>query len=78
MKKINFIEYSFFGMKKRTKTKMSSPGNYGMEQLIPIINSLLDACTQTGLTFQLDLPQIVVVGCQSAGKSSVLENFVGR
>lgn len=53
-------------------------GNKGMENLISIINGLLDASTQAGLTLPLDLPQIAVVGAQSAGKSSVLENFVGR
>lgn len=58
--------------------QQSNAGNGGMEKLIPIINGLQDACAQTGLTLQLDLPQIAVVGCQSAGKSSVLENFVGR
>lgn len=55
-----------------------SAGNKGMENLIAIINSLLDASTQAGLSLSLDLPQIAVVGSQSAGKSSVLENFVGR
>jgi hypothetical protein len=49
-----------------------------MEQLIPIVNKLQDAFTQLGVHMQLDLPQIAVVGGQSAGKSSVLENFVGR
>ncbi|XP_073941483.1 dynamin-1 shibire isoform X10 [Choristoneura fumiferana] len=53
-------------------------GNMGMEQLIPIVNKLQDAFTQLGVHMQLDLPQIAVVGGQSAGKSSVLENFVGR
>ncbi|XP_071513989.1 dynamin isoform X4 [Panulirus ornatus] len=53
-------------------------GNVGMEQLIPIVNKLQDAFTQLGVHMQLDLPQIAVVGGQSAGKSSVLENFVGR
>ncbi|KAL0276139.1 UNVERIFIED_CONTAM: hypothetical protein PYX00_003775 [Menopon gallinae] len=53
-------------------------GNTGMEQLIPIVNKLQDAYTQLGVHMQLDLPQIAVVGGQSAGKSSVLENFVGR
>ncbi|XP_052888708.1 dynamin isoform X5 [Anopheles moucheti] len=49
-----------------------------MESLIPIVNKLQDAFTQMGVHMQLDLPQIAVVGGQSAGKSSVLENFVGR
>jgi dynamin GTPase len=49
-----------------------------MESLIPIVNKLQDAFTQLGVHMQLDLPQIAVVGGQSAGKSSVLENFVGR
>ncbi|XP_026462218.1 dynamin [Ctenocephalides felis] len=53
-------------------------GNQGMESLIPIVNKLQDAFTQLGVHMSLDLPQIAVVGGQSAGKSSVLENFVGR
>ena len=53
-------------------------GNQGMEALIPIINRMQDAFTQLGVHMQIDLPQIAVVGGQSAGKSSVLENFVGK
>ena len=53
-------------------------GNQGMENLIPIINRMQDAFTQLGVPMVIDLPQIAVVGGQSAGKSSVLENFVGR
>jgi replication fork clamp-binding protein CrfC len=53
-------------------------GNEGMEGLIPIVNRLQDAFAQLGVSMSLDLPQIAVVGGQSAGKSSVLENFVGR
>ena len=53
-------------------------GNTGMERLIPIVNLLQDAFSSLGTSMQIDLPQIAVVGSQSAGKSSVLENFVGR
>uniref|UniRef100_A0A665V289 Interferon-induced GTP-binding protein Mx n=1 Tax=Echeneis naucrates TaxID=173247 RepID=A0A665V289_ECHNA len=53
-------------------------GNRGMEELIPLVNRLQDAFSSIGQACNLDLPQIAVVGGQSAGKSSVLENFVGR
>ncbi|XP_053863644.1 dynamin-1 isoform X4 [Malaclemys terrapin pileata] len=53
-------------------------GNRGMEDLIPLVNKLQDAFASIGQNADLDLPQIAVVGGQSAGKSSVLENFVGR
>uniref|UniRef100_A0A8C9U9H3 Dynamin-2 n=1 Tax=Scleropages formosus TaxID=113540 RepID=A0A8C9U9H3_SCLFO len=53
-------------------------GNRGMEELIPLVNKLQDAFSAIGQNANLDLPQIAVVGGQSAGKSSVLENFVGK
>uniref|UniRef100_A0A3B4UUD8 Interferon-induced GTP-binding protein Mx n=1 Tax=Seriola dumerili TaxID=41447 RepID=A0A3B4UUD8_SERDU len=53
-------------------------GNHGMEDLIPLVNRLQDVMGRVGQNSSLHLPQIVVVGGQSAGKSSVLENFVGR
>ncbi|KAI6173234.1 Dynamin GTPase [Aphelenchoides besseyi] len=52
--------------------------NQGMQSLIPLINRIQDAFAQLGTTLNFDLPQIAVVGGQSAGKSSVLENFVGK
>ncbi|KAI1724428.1 dynamin central region domain-containing protein [Ditylenchus destructor] len=52
--------------------------NSGMQNLIPLINRIQDAFSQLGTSLNFDLPQIAVVGGQSAGKSSVLENFVGK
>ncbi|XP_065197037.1 dynamin-1-like [Sycon ciliatum] len=49
-----------------------------MDTLIPIVNQLQDAFSHMGTSSGLDLPQIAVVGGQSAGKSSVLENCVGK
>jgi GTPase SAR1 family protein len=49
-----------------------------MDQLIPIASKLQDVLGAVGQNTTLDLPQIVVVGGQSAGKSSVLEALVGR
>lgn len=49
-----------------------------MDELIPIAAKLQDVLGALGQTTTLDLPQIVVVGGQSSGKSSVLEAIVGR
>ncbi|KFM56611.1 Dynamin-1-like protein, partial [Stegodyphus mimosarum] len=48
-----------------------------MEALIPVMNKLHDVFNTVG-TDSIQLPQIVVVGTQSSGKSSVLESLVGR
>ncbi|CAN3356453.1 vacuolar protein sorting-associated protein 1 [Diutina catenulata] len=50
------------------------------ETLISTINKLQDALSPLGggSSSPVDLPQITVVGSQSSGKSSVLENIVGR
>lgn len=42
------------------------------------MNKLQDAFATVGVHNPVDLPQIAVIGSQSSGKSSVLENIVGR
>ncbi|CAH1764959.1 24051_t:CDS:2 [Entrophospora sp. SA101] len=48
-----------------------------MNNLIPLVNKLQDVFNTIG-SETVDLPQIIVVGSQSSGKSSVLENIVQR
>lgn len=53
--------------------------NEGIGSLIKMVNKLQDAFSAVSSDeLEFELPQIAVVGGQSAGKSSVLENFVGR
>ncbi|CAF9911603.1 MAG: vacuolar protein sorting-associated protein 1 [Alectoria fallacina] len=61
---------------------MAAPPGYSINvndpQLITLVNKLQDVFTTVGVQNPIDLPQIAVVGSQSSGKSSVLENIVGR
>lgn len=51
-----------------------------MDRLIPVVNRLQDVFTRCGVAAApvADLPQVVVVGSQSSGKSSVLEAIIGK
>lgn len=56
----------------------STSVNVNDPSLITLVNKLQDVFATVGVQNPIDLPQIVVVGSQSSGKSSVLENIVGR
>jgi GTP-binding protein EngB required for normal cell division len=49
-----------------------------MQGVIPLINKIQEALSTTSGRYEIELPQIVVVGSQSSGKSSVLEGIVGK
>ncbi|KAJ4475779.1 Dynamin central region-domain-containing protein [Lentinula aciculospora] len=56
----------------------TGPAGLGSE-IVTIVNKLQDVFNAVGTsTASIDLPQICVLGSQSSGKSSVLENIVGR
>eukprot|EP00039_Didymoeca_costata_P019104 m.336249 g.336249 ORF g.336249 m.336249 type:complete len:759 (-) comp17796_c0_seq1:132-2408(-) len=65
---------------KRAQSKKGETNNIknNMEGLIQIVSKLQDVNNMVGGGMNLNLPQIVVVGSQSSGKSSVLEGLVGR
>ncbi|KAL2919501.1 vacuolar protein sorting-associated protein 1 [Polyrhizophydium stewartii] len=58
------------------------PDDWAARELLPRmherLNLLQDAFATVGVANPIDLPQIAVVGSQSSGKSSVLENIVGK
>ena len=47
-----------------------SAGNYGMEQLIPMMNRMQDVFTQLGVSNNIDLPQIAVLKVLKSAKSA--------
>ncbi|KAL4075418.1 Dynamin central region-domain-containing protein [Scleroderma yunnanense] len=61
---------------------MSSSSNMSTglgQEIVSVVNKLQDVFSTIGSSgSQIDLPQICVLGSQSSGKSSVLENIVGR
>ncbi|KAF9265761.1 hypothetical protein L218DRAFT_942596 [Marasmius fiardii PR-910] len=59
---------------------MTTNGPTGLGgEIVTIVNKLQDVFSAVGSSSaQIDLPQICVIGSQSSGKSSVLENIVGR
>ena len=57
--------------------KPREPRKGGLQGLIGIVNKIQEVFAIVGNNV-LDMPQIAVVGGQSSGKSSVLENIVGK
>lgn len=49
-----------------------------MENLIEIVNKLQDIMSKASINCKIKLPQMVIVGSQSSGKSSIIEAIVGK
>ena len=49
-----------------------------MNSLISLINKLQEILVISQLKFKINLPQIICVGAQSSGKTSIIESIVGK
>ena len=49
-----------------------------MNSLISLINKLQEILVISQLKFKINLPQIICVGSQSSGKTSIIESIVGK
>ena len=49
-----------------------------MNNLIEIVNRLQELMAKAVVHNKLHLPQLVIVGAQSSGKSSIIESIVGK
>ncbi|KAK9141596.1 hypothetical protein Syun_010996 [Stephania yunnanensis] len=69
-------------MERRESLGFSKDLNNGVAigaSVIPLVNKLQDIFSPfKSLSSKIKLPQVVVIGSQSSGKSSVLEAMVGR
>ena len=49
-----------------------------MDNIIEIVNKLQEIMAKASVNSKIKLPQMVIVGSQSSGKSSILESIVGK